>query len=225
MVYSLVSEFSKWLSNATERNEPHVSKPFRLSWLGEGKPQPGIGLDLSRTGIVFATSGHPRTKELTVRAQIRDRSVPMRLVIVGESPFVLEGKAAYRFSCKLVGIGADDWDLLQREIAGEAEPENVAAAQLNEARKKDDDAYRLLPLKAQRKIVSLLVEHKRLEQPAEGTQPALRLQTLGRVHAPDGRVLRRINVHSRRYVADMDAAMAYDTQITIDDDGNVELLK
>jgi hypothetical protein len=226
MVYSIVSEFSKWLSNANEsRTYRRKAKPFRLAWIGEdGKPQPGVGIELSPAGIVFATATHPKKKEVTVLATIREKRVPMRVVVQRETPYNRDGKPWFQFACKLSGISADDWDLLQREVSDEAEPENRAAAELGEVRKRDDDAYRTLPLQAQRNIITLLVNTKRLEPPAEGALPALRMQTLGRVQAPDGRALRRINIHSRRYIPDMDSTMAYDTQITIDDDGNVELL-
>ena len=226
MVYSLVSEFSKWLSHANDsRSYPRKTKPFRLSWVGaDSKTQPGVGVELSPGGIVFAAAALPAAKEVTIVAAIRDKRVPMRVVIQRDTPYTRDGKAWHQFACKIVGISADDWDLLVREVSEEAEPENKAVSELGELRKRDDDAYRTLPLKVQQKIIDVLVATKRLEPPAEGTLPALRLATLGRVQSVDGRVLRRVNVHSRRYVHDMGTTMAYDTQLTIDDDGAVELL-
>lgn len=222
----LVSEFARWKKHANDsRSYPRKSKPFRVAWVGEGgRNEPGIGIELSPSGIVFGTQMHPKTKEVTIRAVIREKTITMRVAIQRETASDRGGKPWYQFACKLTGIAADDWDLLSREVSAEAEPENRAASELNEARQKDDDAYRTLSLEVQRKIISFLVDTKRLDQPAEGALPPLRMHVLGRAQAANGRMLRRMNIHSRRYVPDMDTMMAYDTQFTIDDEGNVEFL-
>jgi len=85
------------------------------------------------------------------------------------------------------------------------------------------DAYRLLPLAIQQKIVEKLVEQKKLEAPKPGVQPLLKLFYGGVSKKPDGATLHRFNVHSRIKVND--EVMAYDTRFLIDEAGNITALK
>jgi len=85
-----------------------------------------------------------------------------------------------------------------------------------------DDAYRLLPLAIQSKIVQTLVTSGKLEAPKPGQTPLLKLFYGGLVKQAGKAPGHRFNVHSR--VVKDGEVFAYDSRFLVDDAGNVTTL-
>lgn len=86
----------------------------------------------------------------------------------GETMSSRDGEPLYQVVSRLTDIAADDWDLLLGEVSDEAEPGNLAAAELDEAHKKTNDAYDTLPLQVQRATVTYSSGHTGLISPQKG---------------------------------------------------------
>ena len=84
---------------------------------------------------------------------------------------------------------------------------------------KVDDAYRLLPLAFQKKIVSMLVDARKLEEPKPGQRPLLKLFYGGLVKRAGQKPAHRFNVHSR--VMKGTELVAYDTRLLIGEEGEI----
>jgi hypothetical protein len=212
---------AKWFTGAEKRTAPRKETQYAVHWVGaDGKTVTANGVEISAGGMTFLTQIPLPAKEHTVVATLRSTHMPIRILVERESITAVNGAPWRRISAKMLGISADHWDLVIREVHNIAEPVNAAAAQLNEIAKKVDNDYRLLPLQVQRQIIRMLVTSNRLDEVAEGQMPTVRMEGLGSTKAADGRTLRRVNIHSRRHVQDM--TVSYDTIFSIDEDGNVE---
>ncbi|MBV8246285.1 MAG: hypothetical protein JOZ38_10220 [Candidatus Eremiobacteraeota bacterium] len=177
---------------------------------------PGLGVEISPNGLVFAIEQTIAAEDFTVVCQIRDTKIPIRLRRVWADQVPHKGKQWNRYGCSFTGIAADHWDLIVRHVNDMPEPPKV-----EQEEQKPDDAYRLLPLAVQQKIVSILVEQNKLEQPREGQSPLVKLFYSGVQKKSDGTQRHRVHVHSRIKVND--EMMAYDTQFFITDTGDVSI--
>ncbi|HXP94940.1 MAG TPA: PilZ domain-containing protein, partial [Candidatus Binatia bacterium] len=166
--------------------------------------------------VVFMLNERPPGKDFNILLQIRGRRIAVRVEVVHEET----GQGGHRFGCKYVGLKADDWDAIVRYVNDTPEPENKAAEELKEQQQKPDDAYRVIPMAVQEKLVAILVKTNRLEPPAEGQAPALRMTYLGASKKADGTKLHNVTIHSRRQIND--EWVAFDTQFRIDEAGNIE---
>lgn len=195
--------------------------PFKLTWANQHDVEErAVGIELSTEYAVFGTEIEPRTDEVDVFLVIRDHRVSARASVEEKPRFVDGGKPWYRVRAKFLGIAADDYDLLLRELTGAPEPENKAFDQLQAGAKEDND-YRLLPLHVQQQILGYLVEHRRLDPVVEGQLPAVRMRSLGKHRNVRG-TFRKINITSRKHLND--GSVSYNTVFLIDDKNNVEVL-
>ncbi len=119
--------------------------------------------------------------------------------------------------CTFSGIAADDYDALVRVLKGIPESGNVMQTELA-SKDRSDDAYRLLPLAVQQRVLSTLAQRGRIDIPPEGQAPLLRMEDMG--PASDG-YGRRLAVHSR--VASKDGPMQFDSVIVIMPNGQVKI--
>jgi hypothetical protein len=94
---------------------------------------------------------------------------------------------------------------------------NKAAEELSAFAHTPDDAYRLLPLKVQEHVVSLLVAAGRLAPASTAKNPLLRMRYLGKTHQGQ----HRLAVHSRRNEGG--EMLTFDSVIAIDDAGAIGL--
>ncbi len=199
------------------RGQPRKNEPFPVAWLvADHVQKPGKGLEISGKDVVFMLNERPPGKDFNILLQIRGRRIPVRVEVVHEE--ISQG--GHRFGCKYMGLKADDWDAINRYVNDEPEPENKAADELKEQQHKPDDAYRVIPMAVQEKLVAILVQTNRLEPPAEGQAPALRMNYLGASKKADGTKLHNVTIHSRRQIND--EWVAFDTQFRIDEAGNIE---
>jgi hypothetical protein len=115
------------------------------------------------------------------------------------------------------GIAADDWDAVVRFCKNFNAPANKAAEELAAMAGGDDDAYRLLPLRIQERVVLVLVGAGRLATNSRPENPLLRMSYAGKTNAG----AHRLAVHSRRH-EDGDA-LQFDSVLIVDEAGDVQL--
>jgi hypothetical protein len=222
----VINDIIKWVADkiGDQRSYPRKSERFVVSWIvDDAQQKPATGVELSANGLVFQMKDRPPGKEVNVAFSIRNREIQARLTIKRTDKVPAGGMALYRFACSFMGIAADDWDAIVRFVNDEPEPENKALDDIKEAQSKDDDAYRLLPLKVQNRLVTTLVAANRLERPLKDHLPFLRMHFIASTREADGTQTHRVNIHSRKLVDDK--WYAFDTQFSIDTKGNVTELK
>ena len=196
--------------------------PFKLTWANvHDVEEPGVGIELSAEYAVFGSEIEPRTPEIELALEVRNRRVAIRADVEEKPRFVDGGKPWYRVRAKYAGIAADDYDLLVRELTGAPEPENRAYDELQAAAGKDDNDYRLLPVAVQMRILAYLVGQRRLDPVVESQLPAVRMRGLG-MHKNAKGTYRKINITSRRHIDDK--VVSYNTVFLIDPSQNVEVL-
>jgi hypothetical protein len=194
--------------------------PFKLTWANQHDVEErGIGIELSMEYAVFGSEIEPRTDEVDLFLVIRERRVSARAEVEEKPRFVDGGKPWYRVRAKFLGVAADYYDLLLRELTGAPEPANKAFDELQAGAKEDND-YRLLPLDVQQGILNYLVQHRRLDSVVEGQLPAVRMRSLGKHRNVRG-MFRKINITSRKHLND--GTVSYNTVFLIDDQHNVEV--
>ncbi|MBV8435127.1 MAG: hypothetical protein JO029_12675 [Candidatus Eremiobacteraeota bacterium] len=196
---------------------------FHLWWQsGSGeKPEmrPGIGIELSPNGLMFLSPDKIGTAEYNLVVRIADKKMPVRVRHVRSDVVTHQGRSWNRYMGEFVGIAADNWDVICRYVNQEDEPKDRRKMQNQEMAKQPDDAYRLLPMAIQQKIVEMLVAKGRLERPHGGQTPLLKLFYGGLINRPGKKPAHRVNVHSR--ISVKDELVAYDTRFLVEDDGTV----
>ena len=93
---------------------------------------------------------------------IGQRRIRARLTIARQGSMEREGVEWALIAGVFQGIAADDWDAIVRFCKNVADPTNKGAEELAVISAADDDAYRLLPLKVQERVVQALVQAGRL---------------------------------------------------------------
>jgi hypothetical protein len=196
---------------------------FHMWWQPPGtgiEPRPGIGLEISPNGLMFIIPEKLPGNEYNLILRLNEVKIPVRVRTARSDQIQHQGKQWNRYMGEFVGIGADHWDMLVRYVNNEEEPPDRSKL-ANPETSKQDDAYRLLPLAIQNKIISKLVGLSRLERPQAGQVPLVKLFYGGLVSKPGEPAIHRINVHSRIVIND--ELMAYDTRFHVGDDGEVKL--
>jgi hypothetical protein len=196
------------------RRWPRKKMVFEFVWLRGEERIPGLGTELSEGGCLIATREAPPA-DFDAIFDLGRRSIALRLHTVRSGPFTKEGARWTGLGCSFSGIAADDYDALVRILKNIPESSNVAQAELA-AKDRTDDAYRLLPLVVQERVLSVLAMHGRIDLPPEGQAPLLRMTDLG-----TGGSGTRLSVSSR--VATEEGSAAYESVIVIDASGNVKL--
>ena len=184
--------------------------------------KPGIGSEISPNGLMFIIPDAINTPEYSLIVRIRDQNIPIRLKAIRHDQVQHQGKTWNRYMGEFVGIAADHWDTIVRHVTDAPEPVDRRKMQNQEMGEKIDDAYRLLPLALQQKIVSMLVGQDKLEEPKRGQTPLLKLFYGGIVQRSGQKPAHRFNVHSR--IRRNEETVAYDTRLLITDDGEITLV-
>jgi hypothetical protein len=199
------------------REAERFRKRYPMAWLRGNTLVPGMGVEISVKGILFATKESPAGDHVDVAMDLNGRRVRARLSIARKGVMPREGVDWTVVAGVFEGIAADDWDAIARFCYGKSELGNKAAQELSALANTPDDAYRLLPLVVQQRIVATLVAAGRLAPESTAKNPLLRMQYLRKT--PRGQ--HRLSVHSRRSV---DGEMrSYDSVVAIDDGGSVHL--
>jgi hypothetical protein len=196
---------------------------YHLWWLpASAAPKdarPGIGLEISPNGLMFIIAEKIPSDEFNLVVQLQDARIPVRVRCIRTDTVEHKGKSWNRYMGEFVGIAADHWDRIVRYVNLEAEAPDRRKMQNQEMAQQSDDAYRLLPMAIQQKIVTMLIEKHRLEAPNPGQTPLLKLFYGGLTKRAGKTDAHRINVHSR--VSVNDEMVAYDTRFLVDDEGVV----
>jgi hypothetical protein len=216
----LFNELLKRLGShkSERRGADRVRRRFPIGWIRDGTLVPGLGLEISEKGLLFATKEGPTGATVEVALDLHGRRVRARLKIVRKGAMTRDGVEWAVIACVFEGIAADDWDAIVRFCKNLDDPGNKAAQELS-ALHGDDDAYRLLPLRVQQRVVAIVVKAGRLAPGSDAKNPLLRMSYDGSTRAGE----HRLAVHSRRSV---DGEMLqFDSVLIVDDSGNVQLEK
>ncbi len=194
-------------------------------WYSDGtteKPQKqGVGLEISPNGLMFIMPEPIDRQEFNLIVRLRELNIPLRVKHIRGDQVQYQGKTWHRYMGEFQGIAADDWDAIIRYVNDEPELDR-RKMQNQEPNDKVDDAYRLLPMAMQQKIVDMLVSANKLDAPKEGATPLLKLFYGGLVKRPGQKPAHRFNVHSR--IKKGDEMMAYDTRFLIGEDGQITVM-
>lgn len=218
----MINNIVDWISHIGQhQGPPRKEERFPIWWIiDHATHKPAMGTEISTEGLVLEMQERPPEKEFNLVLYLGQQKIPVRVKLVREAVATGEKGPVHRITASFIGISADHWDAVVRYIEDVPEPTNKAHAELEAIWKKPDDAYRLLPLAVQDKIVQQLIAQGRLEPTPDGAQPALRLQYLGASKRSDGSSVHRVNIHSRKVIDDK--WCSFDTQFTIDAAGNTK---
>ncbi len=182
MLNALVERFG---GKGDRRSADRVRRRFPVVWIKDGAPVAAQGLEISEKGLLFATKQPPEATEIDVAIALNARRVRARLTIARRGKMARDGVEWTILAGVFQGIAADDWDAIVRFCQGTADPTNKAAEELATLAAGDDDAYRLLPLKVQERIVATLIAAGRLDARQQSRKnPLLRmLITAGKTRA------------------------------------------
>jgi len=185
-----------------------------------GEPRPAVGMELSPNGLMFIIPQKIEGPAYNLVLRLHDNNIPVRVKTVRNDIVDHHGKPWNRYMGEFVGIAADHWDRIVRYVNNEPDAPDRRKMQ-NQEMAKQDDAYRLLPLAVQKKIIAKLVEQRKLDPPADGQQPLVKIFYGGLVQRPGAKPVHRVNVHSRVQVKD--DVMAYDTRFLVTEEGEIAL--
>lgn len=158
--------------------------------------------------------------EINLRIQIEERPILVRAKQVWCIPGTLQGKPVYRYGMHYTGIAADDWDALVRFCNNEAvNVENKAQKELEMVRMQADDVARLIPTRLQERLLTMLVNNRRLS-PLEKEKTPLVAYSYGGVTKRGNRQFHRLQIHSRVVDESSGETLSYDTRFLFDDTGN-----
>lgn len=150
----------------------------------ETKNLQGIGTEVSASGLVFITPELLAAPEYNLLLGIRGQKIPVRVHTTRHDQIDHQGKRWNRYMGEFSGIAADHWDAIVRYVNDSPEPYDRRRRNNQEMNDKVDDAYRLLPLAIQQKIVRILVAQHKLEEPKPGLTPLLKLFTVACTSKP-----------------------------------------
>lgn len=199
---------------------------FRLQYTKDAAnfaaiPKDAIGLEVSPNGLMFIIQAPIAEPEYNLQLRLNDSVVPVRVKTVRSDTVPYQGQQWHRYMGEFVGIAADHWDMIVRYVNHQPELDR-RKMQNQEMSDRVDDAYRLLPLAMQRRIIDVLVSKGRLEAPQDGKEPLLKLFYGGRVNRAGTKPAHRFNVHSR--IAGKEGMVAFDTRFLVTDDGEVHVM-
>jgi hypothetical protein len=216
----LFNELLKRLGSrkSERRGADRVRRRFPVGWIRDGALVAGLGLEISEKGLLFASKEGPPGAHVEVALDLHGRRVRARLKIVRKGTMTRDGVEWAVIACVFEGIAADDWDAIVRFCKNLDDPSNKAAQELS-ALSGDDDAYRLLPLRVQQRVVAMLVKAGRLAPESDPKNPLLRMSYDGSTRAGE----HRLAVHSRRLVDG--ELLQFDSVLIVDDNGSVQLEK
>jgi hypothetical protein len=216
----LFNELTKLFSGKQKerRHSPRKKARFNLSWVKNGNELvPGIGMEISLNGCLWATKTPPGVPDFDIIMEIGSRKIRTRLHTARSGTILRENMQWTLLGCTFSGIAADDYDALVRFCKDMHEVGNRAAEQLA-AMDKNDDAYRMLPMRVQQHVLDALIRLGRLDMPQANQQPLLRMSSLGNQGGKH-----RLAVHSRISGGHGADPQQFDTVIVIDESGAVKV--
>jgi hypothetical protein len=216
----MFNELAKMFSGQRKerRHSPRKKARFNFVWLNGVEQVPGVGMEMSLNGCLIALKQAPPKPAFDVVMDVEKRKVRVRLNTARSGTIMRENQQWSVLGCTFSGVAADDYDALVRFLKGIAETGNQAQKDLALVNNRNDDAYRMLPLAVQQRVLGTLAQAGRVEIPPEGQAPLLRMVDRG-THADGSR--RRLAVHSR--VITKAGPEMFDSVIVIDAGGRVKI--
>jgi len=199
------------------RTANRTRRRYPIAWLRGGALVPALGLEISEKGVLFATRDAPPGRIVDVAIDLTGRRVRARVKVTRQGTMARDGVDWALIAGVFEGIAADDWDAVVRFCKNFNAPANKAAEELAAMAGDDDDAYRLLPLRVQERVVSALIAAGRLAANSRPENPLLRMSYAGKTSAG----AHRLAVHSRRH--EDGEALQFDSFLTVDEAGDVQL--
>jgi hypothetical protein len=223
MLDSLLAWFTGKEPN--RRKYPRKRKPYRAAVTFDGgvTQKPAIGLDISGGGLCVLLPEPAAKDEFEIRGVIEGRPVRMRAKAVWHDTVNHQGKSAYRYGMRFTGISADDWDAIIRYTTDKPVVEsNKAQEELTTIRLTPDDADRLLPKVLQDRLLSMLVERRRLAPLQPNVTPLVQYFYSGVVRH-NGVPMHRLTIQSK--VVGPEGSELFETRFVFDDSGeNIQIL-
>ena len=201
------------------RTGDRLRRRFPFAWQRGTTLVPAQGLEISEKDVLFATKEAPPSGSIDVAMDLGGKRVRARVMVARQGAMQHEGAEWIIVAGVFEGIAADDWDHVVRFVRDTPEPENRSAGDLAALQSKSDDAYRLLPLNVQEKLVGVLVKAGKLAPESDARNPLLRLSYDGKTRGN----LHRLMVHSRRNLNG--EVLHFDSILHVDDAGNVTLVR
>jgi hypothetical protein len=189
---------------------------FQAHTVSDGRKIPVLGTTVSREGVAFVSPRALAETELQLTFVLRERAIPSRVHVDQSEAMQAPERIVHRYFCTFTAIAADDWDAVVRYVENKPEPQKIVIP------KKSDDEFRALPVAIQSAIVDQLVRAKRLDAPAPGTVPLIRMIAGGVRDLDHGRTSQDVLIHSR--VKTGDEMRAYDTRFRVLSAQRVELI-
>ena len=222
----MLPELLAWFTGKEQnrRKFPRKRKPYRAAYSTDGKStRAAIGLDISGGGICILTQEPVVPDEFEVRLQLEDRSLRIRARKVWHDNVQHQGRRVWRYGMRFTGIPADDWDAIIRYTTDRPIADsNKAQEELTAVRMTPDDTARLLPRELQNRLLSMLVERRRLAPLDARVTPLVQYFYSGIVRHND-RLMHRLVIQSKVVGADSDEL--FETRFVFDETGkNVQIL-
>ena len=189
---------------------------FQGHAVSDGRKVPVLGTTVSREGVAFVSPLRLAESDLQFVFVLRERAIPSRLHVEQSEAMQAPERIVHRYFCTFTAIAADDWDAVVRYVENKPEPPKHAVV------KKTDDEFRALPGVVQSAIVDQLVRARRLNAPAPGTVPLIRMVAGSFRDVGHGRTAQDVLIHSRIKVGD--EMRAFDTRFRVFSAQRVELI-
>ncbi len=223
----MLDELLGWFTGKepNRRRYPRKRKPYRatVSLDGGQSQKPAIGLDISGGGLCLLTQEPVSKDEFEIRATIDTRVVRLRAKSVWQDTVSHQGKSVWRYGMRFTGISADDWDAVVRYTTDKTvEEQNKAQEELVAVRMTPDDANRLLPVALQKRLLSLLVERRRLAPVTSSVTPLVQYFYSGLVRH-NGQLMHRLTIQSK--VVGPEGSEMYETRFVFDDTGETIIIR
>ncbi|TAM57964.1 PilZ domain-containing protein [bacterium] len=218
----MLGDLLAWFTGkeVNRRKFPRKRKPFHATYSVDGGAtrRPAIGLDISGGGMCVITQEDPGRDEFDLTALIEQRTVRMRAKVVWRDRVNHQGRTVHRLGMRYTGIPADDWDAIVRYTTDRpVSEENKLQEELEVVRMTPDETDRLLPQVLQQRLLSMLVERRRLA-PINPKQNPLVAYFYGGVARRNGAALHRLTIQSK-VVAPDGSDEHFETRFLFDDRG------
>ena len=208
-----------------KRRYPRRRKPYR-AWVSfHGRSRALIGVDISAGGLGVLSEKRIGRREFDVLLRLDGVDIPARVKVLREKPTVHHGGRAYSYGVQFSGIKADDWDAIVRFTTDDevAEPENQALEEIQLVRMLPDDTARLIPLRLQNKLLSMIVRRGQLA-PLDPKITPLVQYFYGGIVRSEKTLMHRLTIQSK-VVAPDGRSQLYETHFLFDDQGqNIKIL-
>lgn len=214
-------ELLTWFAGKPEsrRRYPRRAGGFRVWVASESGWNSAGGIDISASGMGLIATDKFSRAEVNLRIVIESKAILVRAKQVWCLPGTLHGKPVYRYGMQYTGIGADDWDALVRFCNSEpVNVENKAQKELDIVRMQADDVARLIPTRLQQRLLTMLVESRRLA-PLEKDKIPLVQYGYGGVMTRGRKQMHRLQIHSRILDEVSGETVSYDTRFLFDESG------